>query len=453
MKTHSRVVFGMVAALVVAGCSEDGAVAPDVESAVEAAEPDLEAALGMSFEDIAQLPVHTTVAEPDAEGFALIHVGGGNVVDFEDLETGSHPGMSQHSPYHGITFSGAGNGLGGIGHYDYQPYGNPHSPTVFLYNAWGRDGEWMTFSPREFQGAWVGVPHGGTKKVWIEGWLNGSKVGETAHMTFVPGEPMKWLAAGWSGPVDKLVVRRTSGWWVMDDLTFGALDGTPPDIVANVSGTLGDNGWYVSDVDVSWTVTDDESDISSTDGCDDVTLSTDSHGTTYTCEATSDGGTASASVTVKRDATDPEIAYSGNAGSYDIADEVSITCSASDATSGLASDTCEDITGTAYTFGLGTTTFSASAEDNAGNTGSASGSFTVTVSTEGLCTLVGGFVSNGGVANSLCAKLRAAGRARNDRARTGSLQAFINEVEALSGKKIDADDAAILITLATALLP
>src|SRR5262245_35509620 len=33
-------------------------------------------------------------------------------------------------------------------------------------------------------------------------------------------------------------------------------DSTPPVITPNVSGTLGDNGWYISDVTVSWSVVD-----------------------------------------------------------------------------------------------------------------------------------------------------------------------------------------------------
>lgn len=230
-------------------------------------------------------------------------------------------------------------------------------------------------------------------------------------------------------------------------------DSTPPAITATVDGDLGDNGWYISNVNVSWTVTDDESDVSSTEGCEATDVTADTDGVTFTCTATSAGGTAWESVTVKRDATDPEVTYSGNAGSYDVAEFVGITCEATDnGPSGIASDTCADLSGAAYTFGLGTTSFSASAEDNAGNTGSASGSFEVTASLDGLCTLVQRFVSHRGIANSLCAKTRAADRARNDRAHDGALGAFINEVEAQSGKKIDADDADVLIMIANALI-
>ena len=83
-------------------------------------------------------------------------------------------------------------------------------------------------------------------------------------------------------------------------------DITPPTITPTVSGTLGKNGFYVSDVTVSWDVRDGESEVSTT-GCDTTTLTSDTAGTTFTCTATSAGGTASKSVTVKRDATAPTV--------------------------------------------------------------------------------------------------------------------------------------------------
>ncbi len=231
-----------------------------------------------------------------------------------------------------------------------------------------------------------------------------------------------------------------------------ACDTSAPVIAATVDGDLGNNGWYTSDVNVSWTVTDNESAVSSTVGCETTDVTADTEDVTFTCTATSAGGTASESVTLKRDATDPTVTYSANAGSYDVAESVGITCAATDNLSGIASDTCADLSGAAYTFGVGTTSFSASAEDVAGNAGSAAGSFDVTASLDGLCTLVQRFVSHHGVANSLCAKTRAAERARNDSAHDGALGAFINEVEAQSGKKIDADDALVLIAIANALI-
>jgi hypothetical protein len=95
--------------------------------------------------------------------------------------------------------------------------------------------------------------------------------------------------------------------FAQDSIAFEAppSDTTAPVITPNISGTLGNNGWYVSDVTVSWTVTDNESSISSNSGCDSTTINVDTAGTTLTCTATSAGGTETKSVTIKRDATPP----------------------------------------------------------------------------------------------------------------------------------------------------
>ena len=69
-------------------------------------------------------------------------------------------------------------------------------------------------------------------------------------------------------------------------------DLTPPVITPTVSGTAGSNGWHVSDVAVSWTVADPETDVTSTEGCESSSVTTDTTGTTFTCTATSGGGTA-----------------------------------------------------------------------------------------------------------------------------------------------------------------
>ncbi len=119
-------------------------------------------------------------------------------------------------------------------------------------------------------------------------------------------------------------------------------DATPPVITPTVTGTLGNNGWYVSNVAVSWSVTDAESPISSTSGCGTSNVTSDTAGVTFTCSATSAGGTASQSVTIKRDATPPTIQATTTPGSpaasgwYNIATgapTVSFFCH--DATSGL----------------------------------------------------------------------------------------------------------------------
>jgi len=89
-------------------------------------------------------------------------------------------------------------------------------------------------------------------------------------------------------------------------LSFG--DTTPLVIVPQISGTLGNNGWYRSNVTVSWSVTDPESGIASSSGCATTTLTVDTSGVTLTCSATNGAGMPnSASVTIKIDKTPPVI--------------------------------------------------------------------------------------------------------------------------------------------------
>jgi hypothetical protein len=155
-------------------------------------------------------------------------------------------------------------------------------------------------------------------------------------------------------------------------LVVQASDTTAPVITYTISGTKGNDGWYVSDVTVTWTVTDNESAITSKSGCDETTITTDTGGTTLTCTATSAGGTASQSVTIKRDATPPTISASvlparPDSGWWNIASGApTVTYTCNDATSGIASCTAP------YTFGEGADqTHTGTATDNAGNSASA----------------------------------------------------------------------------------
>jgi len=141
-------------------------------------------------------------------------------------------------------------------------------------------------------------------------------------------------------------------------------DTTPPVITVDVSGTLGDNDWYVGDVVATWTVTEDESDVTTT-GCDATTITADTAGVTLTCEATSAGGTASESVTLKRDATAPEAtavrAPDANGNGWNNTD-VTVSFSGTDNLSGVASCDADVVLGE----GAGQSV-SGTCTDNAGN--------------------------------------------------------------------------------------
>ncbi len=147
--------------------------------------------------------------------------------------------------------------------------------------------------------------------------------------------PLGWVADGpaydifttalTTGPVTVClgetghVFRLSGGLW--DDITAspgcGAtnalgtfarfVDPTPPIVVPHVTGPLGNGGWYVGDVTVSWDINDPQTAIAEEQGCETVTVSADTPGTTFTCSATSEGGTAVDQVVVKRDATPPTV--------------------------------------------------------------------------------------------------------------------------------------------------
>lgn len=155
-------------------------------------------------------------------------------------------------------------------------------------------------------------------------------------------------------------------------------DSTPPAIAYTFTPPVpdGGNGWYVSDVGIAWSVTDAQSAVTFSTGCNPVTLATDTLGATWTCTATSAGGSASlTTATIRRDATAPTLAPTLpspllRGGSY------SASPNASDATSGVASATC----GALDTSTVGSKSTTCTAIDNAGNRLSVALAYTVTTS-------------------------------------------------------------------------
>jgi hypothetical protein len=156
-------------------------------------------------------------------------------------------------------------------------------------------------------------------------------------------------------------------------------DSTAPVITPAVNGALAANGWYGSDVSVTWSVLDPESDLLSSSGCDPVTLTADTPGATVTCSATNRAGLSkSVSVTIKIDQTPPVLSLpsaitaeaTGPTGAI-----IKYSASATDAVDGTAPVSCSMASGSM--FPLGTTTVTCSAIDLAGNSSSAT--FAVTV--------------------------------------------------------------------------
>ena len=165
---------------------------------------------------------------------------------------------------------------------------------------------------------------------------------------------------------------------------------------------------------------------------------------------TTEGGLSlEAGVTdINIDLTNPTVTYTGGKASYQVDEQVSITCTAADALSGVASTTCANVSGPAYSFGLGSHTFSASATDRAGNTGSGSVTFTVGVTYTSLCNLSSGSPTAGG---SEPRSARCSGspspptRTTTPILKKLSLQAYVLLVRAQTGRTLTATEAATLI--------
>lgn len=225
-------------------------------------------------------------------------------------------------------------------------------------------------------------------------------------------------------------------------------DTTPPVATPTQTPAANTSGWNNTNVTVTWNWTDSGSGVNSSNCTTSSTATGEGVGITLTATCSDNAGNVgTASYTVNIDQTPPVVTYSGNAGSYSVLQSVSISCSAGDALSGVASDTCANVSGPAWSFGLGVHTVSATATDNAGNTGSGSTSFTVTADEASLCGLVQEFSTNSGIASGLCAKLDAAAAASaRGQLKTvlNDLNAFDNQVAAQSGKALTAGQATLL---------
>ncbi|WP_277458288.1 MULTISPECIES: InlB B-repeat-containing protein [Methylococcus] len=157
-------------------------------------------------------------------------------------------------------------------------------------------------------------------------------------------------------------------------------DTTAPVVTPTVTGTLGANGWYRSNVTVNWSVTDPESRVTSQTGCDMVTVSADTSGQTYTCTAVSGGGSATQSVTIKRDATPPVInlTTTQDGQSYLRNSSILADYACSDGLSGVATCAGPVAPGAAIdTAAVGAHAFTVAAADQAGNQAAVTHSYSV----------------------------------------------------------------------------
>jgi hypothetical protein len=196
---------------------------------------------------------------------------------------------------------------------------------------------------------------------WTAGWTSS---------TDEPGLPLEGRAGyGWPPPGGGLGVAprpdqpdQTRGVWLWRP---SDRDHSPPVITPTASGTVGNNDWYVSDVSVTWQVSDPESAVTSQVGCDPVSVTTDTAGTTLTCEANSEGGTGTGSAVVLRDTTPPTVTCPSPAPNFQLYQLGAwVTATVEDATSGPANASAQGI---ANTNAPGTFTTTVTGADRAGN--------------------------------------------------------------------------------------
>lgn len=218
------------------------------------------------------------------------------------------------------------------------------------------------------------------------------------------------------------------------DVTPPSLE-VPGSLTAEATSAAGSTVTYVASAD-------DEIDGPVTPSCSPVSGSTFAIGTTHvTCVATDESGNAatrSFDITVA-DTTAPVLAVRGNAGTYDVDGIVSISCIATDA---VSNPTCApaSVSGAAASFTVGPHTVRFSASDAAGNRASAVATFEIKPTVTGMVNLTNARVTKEQLAGSLEAKLR-----------SGSYQAYRQQLRAQVGKGITQADADLLTALSFAL--
>ena len=160
-----------------------------------------------------------------------------------------------------------------------------------------------------------------------------------------------------------------------------AVDVTPPVITPTVTGTLGEHGWYISDVTVTWSVEDPESPITQMD-CPDHLFTTDTmFGDGAGCVASSAGGSQSDQVWIYRDATPPTIVIQQpQPQTYALNQQIALDFYCDDAAFLWFCDGSQPYPNLDTT-SAGTFVFTVNAKDYAGNTATSSVTYTVKAAT------------------------------------------------------------------------
>lgn len=230
----------------------------------------------------------------------------------------------------------------------------------------------------------------------------------------------------------------------------GTADVTAPTLTWTFDGVEGSAGWYVTGGSLIVTCNDGGADYAGTGGGELLADGTYEMVLTCTDDA---GNTATENVTIEVDSIVPTVTWTGSNRTYDVDETVLVSCTAADSGSGIATHDCGvEAAGVAYTLGLGSHDLSASATDVAGNHTQSSTTYSVVPTAEGTCRLIPQLVTNQGVANSLCVKIRnsqAAATRGQAKTELNVLDAFDQEVRAQTNKKIVPGGDAVLLAISS----
>ena len=232
------------------------------------------------------------------------------------------------------------------------------------------------------------------------------------------------------------------------------VDLTAPTITGGPTSPANANGWYNTPVQVVFACSDQLSGVAACSG--QTTLFADGAGQTVSGTATDNAGNSSTLVVgpINLDRTPPAIAMSTPASTYTVDQVVSVTCSASDALSGLDPrlTICQNLSEPAYALGVGVHTVSGTAVDLAGNTASARVTFTVVDTFDGLCRLTRQFETSTKWADQLCQDLsnaQAALVAGDVKSEQQYLKQYDETATDQTGKTLTAGQVSILVQLAS----
>jgi hypothetical protein len=160
----------------------------------------------------------------------MFHVVSATTLDFEDLNPGPASFDVVPAPYNGFTFGGwffgvdtiytAGSGVIDL----YTDYANPNDPSAYVIT--NTNNQIYSTTPFIFDGATFSGYSGVTFQLWLGGQVvhtSGSLPDALGVDPYLP----TFLASGYAGQVDQVVVTGVQGYYSMDDFTYHATATVP----------------------------------------------------------------------------------------------------------------------------------------------------------------------------------------------------------------------------------